>query len=427
MAEHAIEVENLSKSYRLGEVGAGSLKEDLSRWWRRLRGRGEPRLSEKLVKLSEQYGDRVEGRTFHALRDISFTVPQGQVLGIIGANGAGKSTLLKILSRITEPTDGRALMRGRLSSLLEVGTGFHPDLTGRENVYLNGAIMGLKRIEVSERLDRIIEFAGIHAFLDTPVKRYSSGMNVRLGFAVAAHLEPDILIVDEVLAVGDAGFQERCLTRMDEVARGGRTIIFVSHQMHMISQLCQRVIMIQDGKITLDGGPREVVREYFKAVNAGAAERRGFVTVSPKSKPEQQALLSEGCLVAGSAGNGRVAYGEPLRFRFTIHANRDCPDLAIWIAIDNQARQAVAVCNTYDGQMKLALQEGETMIAEASLDGLYLHPGRYYVSASMSSHNAVADFLPTFSFEVLVDSYDESMQWFERGGSLTIKADWQTV
>jgi len=281
MSEFAIKVENLAKTYRLGQVGAGSLKEDLGNWWRRRRGGDDPAINRD--KLREKYGDRVEGNHFHALRDVSFEVKQGEVLGIIGANGAGKSTLLKILSRITEPTSGRAIMRGRLSSLLEVGTGFHPDLTGRENIYLNGAIMGLTRADVNQRFDRIVEFAGVEAFVDTPVKRYSSGMNVRLGFAVAAHLEPDILIVDEVLAVGDAGFQRKCISRLKELSVGGRTILFVSHNLYTLQTLCERGILLESGRLLNDGPMIEVLGIYRAHMQNDISEGTGKNITSSSS------------------------------------------------------------------------------------------------------------------------------------------------
>src|SRR5688572_16075927 len=220
-------------------------------------------------RLSKRYQlDGRNGREFWALRDISFEIERGDVVGLIGRNGAGKSTLLKVLSRITEPTSGRAILRGRLASLLEVGTGFHPDLTGRENIFLNGAILGMKRWEITRKLEEIIEFAEVGAFIDTPVKRYSSGMFVRLAFAVAAHLEPEILFIDEVLAVGDAGFQRKCLGKMGEVAtKQGRTVFFVSHNLGAIRALCEHAILIEHGQLTYEGAPAEVIRRYL----AGAA------------------------------------------------------------------------------------------------------------------------------------------------------------
>lgn len=262
-----IRVENLSKQYRLGSINHGTLARDLQSWWARLRGKEDPNLRlDQTVMPSKMAGaDR-----FWALRDLSFDVKQGEVLGIIGGNGAGKSTLLKILSRVTTPTTGEVKISGRIASLLEVGTGFHPELTGRENVFLNGSILGMSRQEISTKFDEIVSFAEVEKFIDTPVKRYSSGMYVRLAFAVAAHLEPEILIVDEVLAVGDAQFQMKCLGKLEEVGRSGRAVLFVSHNMTAIKQLCQKVILIQSGRIADMGTPEEVVQQYL--VNSGHSE-----------------------------------------------------------------------------------------------------------------------------------------------------------
>jgi homopolymeric O-antigen transport system ATP-binding protein len=257
-----ISVEALSKRYRLGVIGARTLREDVSRWWARLRRRGDP-----LVKVEPEESCRASGKEGYiwALRDVTFGVEQGEVLGIIGRNGAGKSTLLKILSRITAPTLGEVKLAGRVASLLEVGTGFHPELTGRENVFLNGAILGMSRAEVARKLDGIVEFSGVEAYVDTPVKRYSSGMYVRLAFAVAAHLEPDILILDEVLAVGDAAFQKKCLGKMGEVASEGRTVLFVSHNMVAVTSLCRRALWLDDGVIVREGAAPSVVADYVAA------------------------------------------------------------------------------------------------------------------------------------------------------------------
>jgi lipopolysaccharide transport system ATP-binding protein len=249
----AIEATELSKRYRIGQMQAayGTLRDSLVRSAARLTGREAPQ----------------ERQEIWALRDVSFTVSEGEVLGLIGRNGAGKSTLLKILTRITAPTSGRAVIRGRVGSLLEVGTGFNPELTGRENVFLNGSILGMKRREIQRKLPDIIEFAGIDRFIDTPVKRYSSGMYVRLAFSVAAHLEPEIMLVDEVLAVGDAEFQQRCLGRMEDFSGTGRTVVFVSHNMQTINQLCDRVIWLDEGRIAEDGDPSRVVTQYLQSTS----------------------------------------------------------------------------------------------------------------------------------------------------------------
>ncbi len=255
-----ISVEHLSKAYRLGQIGTGTFTNDLRLWWAKMRGKPNP-----MLRIGESdYGNR-DGETIWALKDVSFTVEQGEVLGIIGRNGAGKSTLLKILSRVTAPTSGRIRVRGRVASLLEVGTGFHPELTGRENIYLNGAILGMSRREIDRKFDEIVDFAEVEKFIDTPVKRYSSGMYVRLAFAVAAHLDPEILLVDEVLAVGDAEFQKKCLRKMGDISQTGRTVFFVSHNMSSILRLSKRVLLINKGTIECMGQPEKTISLYRTA------------------------------------------------------------------------------------------------------------------------------------------------------------------
>ncbi|MCF8461075.1 MAG: ABC transporter ATP-binding protein [Flavobacteriales bacterium] len=257
-----ISVQNISKQYRLGMVGAGTLREDLSGWWNQLRGKEDPYLSIGETNDRTSVGD---SDYVWALRDVNFDVCQGEVLGIVGKNGAGKSTLLKLLSSVTAPTTGIIKAKGRIASLLEVGTGFHPELTGKENIYLNGAIMGMRRAEITRKLDEIIEFAGVQRYVNTPVKRYSSGMYVRLAFSVAAHLEPEVLIVDEVLAVGDAEFQKKCLGKMGEVSKTGRTILFVSHNMAAVKALCHNAILLENGTVTYSGTSEEVVNRYLSS------------------------------------------------------------------------------------------------------------------------------------------------------------------
>jgi lipopolysaccharide transport system ATP-binding protein len=254
----AILIEQVSKSYHLGVISSGTFANDLKIWWARARGKPNP-----LLRLGQtDYGNHA-GEEIWALRDINFTVEQGDVLGIIGRNGAGKSTLLKILSRVTAPTSGCIKVKGRIASLLEVGTGFHPDLTGRENVYLNGAILGMTKEEVNKKLDEIVAFSEIEQFLDTPVKRYSSGMYVRLAFAVAAHLDPEILLVDEVLAVGDAVFQKKCLGKIGDIANGGRTVLFVSHNLASVQNLCSRAIILQQGQLIYSGRTKDAIDNYL--------------------------------------------------------------------------------------------------------------------------------------------------------------------
>ncbi|MDO5130626.1 MAG: ABC transporter ATP-binding protein [Prevotellaceae bacterium] len=261
MSRKVIEFDGVGKQYVLGTFGTGTLSHDLNRWWASIRGKEDPYLKVGEVNDRTQKGD---SRFVWALKDISFSVEQGDVVGIIGKNGAGKSTLLKILSRVTSPTIGSIKVKGRIASLLEVGTGFHPEMTGRENIYMNGSIMGMTRAEITRKLDEIVDFAGVEKYLDTPVKRYSSGMIVRLGFAIAAHLDPEILVVDEVLAVGDAEFQKKAIGKMHDVANGeGRTVLFVSHNMAAVKSLCKNGVVMQNGQVAFKGNIDDSLKFYL--------------------------------------------------------------------------------------------------------------------------------------------------------------------
>jgi homopolymeric O-antigen transport system ATP-binding protein len=271
MTRIVISVENLSKRYRLGVIGTGSFDGDIKRWWAQKRGIPDP-----ILKIGEADPRNRTGEIIWALKDINFFVHEGEAVGIIGHNGAGKSTLFKVLSQVTAPTKGEVRIKGNIASLLEVGTGFHPDLTGRENIFMNGAIMGMRRDEIRRKLDEIVDFSGVEKYIDTPVKRYSSGMYVRLAFAVAAHLDPDILVVDEVLAVGDAAFQRKCLNKMGDVGKEGRTVLFISHVMSSIIRLCQRAILLDGGSILHDGPSPSVVSAYLQA-NLNTSAKREWV------------------------------------------------------------------------------------------------------------------------------------------------------
>lgn len=273
MSRAVIEINHLSKQYRLGQVGTTTLSDDVKRWLYRLRGKEDP-----FLKVGEENDRAVKGESKYvwALRDINFSVNQGDVLGIIGNNGAGKSTLLKILSRTTAPTLGEYKIKGRVASLLEVGTGFHPDLTGRENVFLNGAILGMTKAEIKSSFDEIVAFSGVERYIDTPVKRYSSGMYVRLAFAVAAHLNPEILIVDEVLAVGDLDFQKKCLGKMKDVSRQGRTVLFVSHNLSAVKSLCNKAALIEKGKLHEIGQTEKVITTYLTRNYSESSLERDF-------------------------------------------------------------------------------------------------------------------------------------------------------
>ena len=276
MSEVVIKIEDLHKKYRLGAIGGGTLTADLQSWWAKVRGKEDPnsKIGAKTYSKNE---------TFMALNGINLEVRKGEALGIIGGNGAGKSTTLKILSRVTAPTKGTVKIKGRISSLLEVGTGFHPELTGRENIYLNGAILGMSKEEVDSKIEDIIEFSECRQFIDTPVKRYSSGMFVKLAFSVAAHLDSEILIMDEVLAVGDMKFQQKCLNKMSElVSQEGRTILYVSHNMNTIRQLCERCVVLNKGKVIYDGDVEEAIQIYLNQSNT---ESSVFTDLSSRERP----------------------------------------------------------------------------------------------------------------------------------------------
>ena len=271
MSNTVIEFNNVGKQYILGTIGTGTLSQDLNRWWANIRGKEDPYLKIGETNDRTQKGD---SRFVWALRDINFKVEQGDVVGIVGKNGAGKSTLLKILSRVTSPTTGDIKIKGRIASLLEVGTGFHPEMTGRENIFMNGSIMGMTKAEIKSKFDEIVDFAGVAKYVDTPVKRYSSGMMVRLGFAIAAHLEPEILVVDEVLAVGDAEFQKKAIGKMQDVSKGkGRTVLFVSHNMAAVRSLCTRGVMLKNGMVDYIGNIPDTLEHYLKNDDSAQKEK----------------------------------------------------------------------------------------------------------------------------------------------------------
>ena len=411
MSDTVIKVENLSKQYRLGLVGTGTLSHDLNRWWHRMRGKEDPYL--KVTAVNDRTKARGENKTLKhengkkphpssdyvwALEDINLEVKQGEVLGIIGRNGAGKSTLLKILSRITAPTTGQIKIKGRTASLLEVGTGFHQELTGRENIYLNGAIMGMTKAEVTSKLEEIVDFSGCERYIDTPVKRYSSGMMVRLGFAVAAHLEPEILVVDEVLAVGDAEFQKKCIGKMKDVAGHGRTVLFVSHNMAAVEALCSSAILFSQGTLRSVGSTQDMIEKYIGSIqelSSCSLEHRTDRTGNGRGK-----LVD--AFVAGPDGNRtheictgsvgqlvlhyRIAEPAPnLTFRITVYSNRGKPLTHFDSSLVNQTSKHYP-------------PEG---YVSCCFDSLPLSRGTYWINASISSDGVVLDHvLNALSFAV---------------------------
>jgi lipopolysaccharide transport system ATP-binding protein len=320
-----IRVEQLTKEYRLGTINHGTLKQDLESWWARMRGKEDPN-SIVAVKSSLIQSPSSKNRAivtdsnphFLALDNVSFDIKQGEAIGVIGRNGAGKSTLLKILSRVTAPTSGAVKIRGRIASLLEVGTGFHPELTGRENIFLNGTILGMKRAEIQHKLDEIVAFAEIDQFIDTPVKRYSSGMYVRLAFAVAAHLEPEILIIDEVLAVGDLQFQKKCLGKMQDVGKEGRTVLFVSHNMEAVRKLCTGGVLLHKGRVIASGKAEQVINSY---VAGGFQSLSEFLILPPEGDVPGFAYK---VVIEDNSGkpSNEIPIGEPWQVRIHIKINQ---------------------------------------------------------------------------------------------------------
>ena len=377
MSKPAIVVENLSKAYRLGMRAQGK---------RTFREALMGMASAPLRRLRKLRGEADGGDdTFWALKDVSFEVQPGEVVGIIGRNGAGKSTLLKVLSRITEPTSGTARLRGRVASLLEVGTGFHPELTGRENIYLNGAILGMKRAEIARKFDEIVAFAEVEKFLDTPVKHYSSGMYVRLAFAVAAHLEPEIIIVDEVLAVGDAEFQKKCLGKMQEVSKGqGRTVLFVSHNMRAIRTLCTSAILIKHGMVELVGPTGCVVSQYCDlSSQCDVGSNTGVIPPSKKRITSDRATIVSAFVQRLDGTNTETFHvWDPVRIVLDLSTPHPNVCLSPWVVIYNDSGDPVLSAFQYDESRRLQT-DGETCRVRVTIDPNPLMPGTYYVSAGV--------------------------------------------
>jgi lipopolysaccharide transport system ATP-binding protein len=390
MSQSAIIVENLSKKYSIGHRHSSSRQKYQYTALRDVIGRELRNFARKAADVVSGrqviQGDEVE--EFWALKDISFEVKQGEVLGIIGRNGAGKSTLLKILSRITEPTTGRVLLTGRVASLLEVGTGFHPELTGRENVFLNGAVLGMTQQEIGKKFDEIVAFAEVNKFLDTPVKHYSSGMYVRLAFAVAAHLEPEILIVDEVLAVGDVEFQKKCLGKMSEVVRESRTVLFVSHNMEAIRKLTQKCILLDQGSIARFGDTEEVIASYFiKSIEARrVVKQTRDLELFREHQFDDPFAKFIGFDVGGSdesSGNLPVIkLGEKFKIRIHLAVQRatDAADLGVIIRTSEGEPVVCLTCGDYD--YVLALKLGCPTV-EIAINDLPLAPGEYFLDAGI--------------------------------------------
>ena len=374
-----LKAENISKQYRLGLVGTGTFRHDLNRWWHAVRGKEDPYMSigalnDRAIKATEDY--------VWALQDINFEVQNGEVLGIIGKNGAGKSTLLKLLSRVTSPTTGIIKTKGRIASLLEVGTGFHPELTGKENIFLNGAILGMNKAEIAKKLDEIISFSGCEMYIDTPVKRYSSGMRVRLAFAVAAHLEPDILVVDEVLAVGDAEFQKKAIGKMQDISKGdGRTVLFVSHNMVSVQQLCTRCLLIENGRIKSEGPTQEIIDEYLR-LNDASEEFSRDDSVNSKIAIMNDMYLQ---LKDGDRSN-KVQCGQEMNLIIEIESQQSIDGISIEVGLDGSRGDRLAYLSNKLLEKKLSLTAGENRI-QLRIKKMPLLPGKYGVTVRLSDEN----------------------------------------
>jgi lipopolysaccharide transport system ATP-binding protein len=377
MSRPVISVEGLGKEFmigsreRVGETFREMLTGSLIAPFRRLR-----RLSGAAPADPEE--------RFWALKDVAFHVEEGEVVGIIGRNGAGKSTLLKILSRIVEPTEGQVTLRGRVASLLEVGTGFHPELTGRENIFLNGAVLGMTRSEIAQKFDEIVAFAEVERFLDTPVKRYSSGMYVRLAFSVAAHLEPEILVVDEVLAVGDIAFQEKCLNKMESTAKGGRTVLFVSHNMHAIARLCSRCVALQGGRVSFDGEVDKCIESYI-----GSGHRTAEGNVISLSRKASDEFYVDRIEILNGKGKPltHLKTWDEATFRIVFHSPRNFPAGSVEFQIATASGVPVVRCSTRpDSAVPSPFREGENII-ECHFPRLALSAGRYLIGAGLAVPN----------------------------------------
>jgi lipopolysaccharide transport system ATP-binding protein len=417
MSLPVIEVENLSKRYRLGQFNAQTMREEVEQFFARFRDRWASR------------GGNLPGRRseFWALKNVSFSVQPGEVIGIIGRNGAGKSTLLRILSRVTEPTSGIAYIRGRVASLLEVGTGFHPELTGRENIYLNGAILGMTRAEIRRKFDAIVDFSGVEKFIDTPVKRYSSGMYVRLAFAVAAHLEPEILIVDEVLAVGDAEFQKKCLGKIDEVSRReGRTVIFVSHNMSAIRGLCSRALYMNDGTIAYEGQTARVVEKYLlEAMTAQGLWRR--TDASPHS--QRRAIIEQiSVWNRDEVASNQFNANEAIFVRLDIRCFEKIASTQVAVRVTNSEDVPIFTTTSSDNLSSLEPMSQGRHSFRFQIPGAFLSAGRYFLNVTITIPRVeLFDQVVGVAFDIIEDVNHATRFNDDRKGVVTPLLHWDHV
>lgn len=400
MSELVLKIENVSKQYRLGKLGTGTVSHDLNRWWHKIRGKEDPYL--RIGDVNDR--SKAGGSDYvWSLKNINLEIYKGEILGVIGKNGAGKSTLLKILSQVTPPTLGEIKVKGRIAALLEVGTGFHPELSGRENIYLNGAILGMTKNEIKSKFDEIVEFSGVAKYIDTPVKRYSSGMMVRLGFAVAAHLEPEILIVDEVLAVGDAEFQQKCLGKMKDVSGQGRTVLFVSHNMSAIKNLCTKGLMLKNGEIEIHNDIEQVIHHYqilnlSKAISLSNIERKGL----GNCRIADIKLLNEKWTEKTSFN-----LGEKIKISLTIEkvVFENLNDIRIVIGIYNLADEGFLRFDTETVNQSFNLSESSSNIVCHINEHFNIKPDLYSLNVAIFQYGILQDYVTGVS-RFKIENYD---------------------
>jgi lipopolysaccharide transport system ATP-binding protein len=416
MSRPAVTVENLSKRYKLGLAARPTgLREAITNavgsTFRKIRGFGE---------------DRARSEDFWALKDVSFEINQGEAIGILGRNGAGKSTLLKVLSRITEPTEGTARLRGRVGSLLEVGTGFHPELTGRENIYLNGSILGMKRAEITRKFDEIVAFSEVERFLDTPVKRYSSGMYIRLAFAVAANLEPEILVVDEVLAVGDMEFQKRCLGKMNEVVGHGRTVFFVSHNTQSIAGLTSRCLVMKQGRLALDAPTGEAIKYYVEMSLRGSSLGKSFIKEG--GDPDSN-YIAEAHVIT-SDPYGQQVWGQPMAFDFVIHIGEPMAKLCFLFWVLDAQGAMITHFWQFDNDQPYRSKAGDYRL-RCEIPKLRLYKGTYTLMVWISDTGGtlpIDELMHVCQFEVNMGEFRrEGFAWHDDYGSYLEEAEWLPI
>lgn len=417
-SEHAIEIKSLSKIYKLGEIGSKTFSEEIKRWFTR----------KNSIQIGANDRSQAQSNETHvwALKGLDLAIEEGEVVGVIGKNGAGKSTLLKLLSRITSPSEGRITIHGRIGALLEVGTGFQPDLTGRENVYLNGAILGMTKAEIDEKIDQIVAFSGCAKYIDTPVKRYSSGMTVRLGFSVAAHLEPEILIIDEVLAVGDQEFQDQCIKKMKSFARQGKTVIFVSHNMASVKSLCNRGIVLEKGELAYDGDINDAIQFYLSRQNK--INEDGTVPIGAGEIVSENCRFSRIQLKGSISSNFSSAlYGENIQINCEIYSAIE-QEVNLEFLLNTQDNYPIAsICNAFDNR-NIKLNKGDNTVQLSFRSSL--NPGTYSFSPAIALTNGkTLHSLPNyidFKVEHAPINKEQPYPFVWINSPMQINSDWST-